>query len=110
MYKATTKFAFINYADDTTLVSTVETFDTNGQEHQLNNNTNKKLASYMISYLHKIISKLIYMMFNMPQKQVPVLKISICNKNIDIVDNVNILGLILDKNLKWNCHIQKNCE
>ena len=57
MYKATTKFAFINYADDTTLVSTVETFDTNGQEHQLNNNTNKKLASYMISYLHKIISK-----------------------------------------------------
>ena len=39
-------------------------------------------------------------MFNIPQKQVPVLKISICNKNIDIVDNVNILGLILDKNLK----------
>ena len=32
MYKATSKFAIINYADDTTLVSTVEIFDTNGQE------------------------------------------------------------------------------
>ena len=34
IYKATTNFAIINYADDTTFVSTVGIFDTNGQEQQ----------------------------------------------------------------------------
>ena len=55
MHKATTKCALINYADDTTLVSTVETFDTNGQEHQLKDNINKELTVRFINIVVQVI-------------------------------------------------------
>ena len=34
-------------------------------------------------------------------------KISICNLKIEDVDHFNFLRLIIDKNMKWNTHVQK---
>ena len=40
-------------------------------------------------------------------KNVPSLKLSICNLNIEEVDHFNFLGLIIEKNMKWHTHVQK---
>ena len=47
------------------------------------------------------------MMFLHATKNVPSLKLSICNLNIEEVDHFNFLGLIIDKNMKWHTHVQK---
>ena len=43
------------------------------------------------------VSKTKLIMFHMPQKNVPSLKLSICNLNIEKVEHLNFLGLIIDK-------------
>ena len=53
------------------------------------------------------ISKTTLMMFHMPEKNVPSLKLSICKLTIEEVDHFNFLGLIIDKNMKWHTHVQK---
>ena len=47
------------------------------------------------------------MMFHMPQRNAPSLKLSIGNLSIEEVDHLNFLELIIDKNMKWHTHVQK---
>ena len=53
------------------------------------------------------VSKTKLIMFHMPQKNVPSLKLSICNIKIEEVDHFNFLGLIIDKNMRWHTPVQK---
>ena len=77
----------------------------------MNDNINNELRNVhnwlLAQRLSLNVSKTRLMMFYMPQKNVPSLKLSICNLNIEEVDHFNFLGLIIDKNMKWHTHVQK---
>jgi len=45
------------------------------------------------------------MVFHTPQRKVRVPKLRIENTDIDVVDEFNFLGIIVDKNLNWKSHI-----
>ena len=109
LHKCTNNFDIINYADDTTLISTINQFDNHGTG--MNDNINNELRNVhnwlLAQRLSLNVSKTRLMMFYMPQKNVPSLKLSICNLNIEEVDHFNFLGLIIDKNMKWHTHVQK---
>ena len=84
-------------------------FDNHGTG--MNDNINNELRNVhnwlLAQRLSLNVSKTRLMMFYMPQKNVPSLKLSICNLNIEEVDHFNYLGLIIDKNMKWHTHVQK---
>ena len=63
----------------------------------------------LINLISLNVSKTRLMMFHTPQNNVPSLKLSIilCNLKIEEVDNFNFLGLIIDKNMKWQIYVQK---
>jgi hypothetical protein len=47
------------------------------------------------------------MIFHMPQKKIAVPNLKIDNIKIECVENCNYLGIILNKHLNWNSHIDK---
>ena len=47
------------------------------------------------------------MLFHQPQKRVTIPKLKINNTLIECVDEFNYLGLIINKQLKWNSHVNK---
>ena len=99
LHKCTNNFDIINYTDDTTLISTINQFDYHGSG--MNDNINNELRNVHNWLLEQRlilnVSKTKLMMFHMPQKNVPSLKLSMCNLNIEKVDHFNFLGLIIDK-------------
>ena len=105
----TNKFDIVSYADDTTLISTIDSFtspNTNISDN-INSeleNVNKWLAAQKLC-LNVLKTK--YMMFHTPQKRIPELHLSINNIDIEKVDSFNFLGLVLDTHLKWNFHVRK---
>ena len=109
LHKCTNKFDIINYADDTTLISTINQFDNHGTG--MNDNINNELRNVhnwlLAQRLSLNVSKTRLMNFLHATKNVPSLKLSICNLNIEEVDHFNFLGLIIDKNMKWHTHVQK---
>ena len=44
------------------------------------------------------------MLFHKPQKRVEIPSVKFCNESIELVNNFNFLGLILDKNMSWKKH------
>ena len=105
----TNKFDIVSYADDTTLISTIDSFtspNTNISDN-INSeleNVNKWIAAQKLC-LNVLKTK--YMMFHTPQKRIPELHLSINNIDIEKVDSFNFLGLVLDTHLKWNFHVRK---
>ena len=105
----TNKFDIVSYADDTTLISTIDCFtspNTNISDNinsQLEN-VNKWLAAQKLC-LNVLKTK--YMMFHTPQKRIPKLHLSINNIDIEKIDSFNFLGLVLDTHLKWNFQARK---
>ena len=99
--KASSIFAFILYADDTTLNSTLDLFV----------NDTEEIQNSIISELKKVfklclnVSKSKFMLFQMPQKRVPHLLFSIDRMHINQVTEFNFLGLIIDSNLNWKAHL-----
>ena len=93
MYKrhknCTNKFDIVNYADDTTLISTIDSFtspNTNISDN-INSeleNVNKWLAAQKLC-LNVLKTK--YMVFHIPQKRIPKLHLSINNIDIEKVDS-----------------------
>ena len=70
LHKCTNKFDIINYADDTTLISTINQFDNHGTG--MNDNINNELRNVhnwlLAQRLSLNVSKTRLMMFYMPQK------------------------------------------
>lgn len=97
----------IVYADDTTLNSTLNLFS---HEHSVDSEyVNRELGE--ISYWLKVnklslnVSKTKAMLFYTPQRKVIYPKIKFDNHDIEFVDHFNFLGIIFDKHLNWNVHI-----
>ena len=56
------------------------------------------------------IQKTKAMVFHTPQRKVRVPKLRIEDHDIEIVEEFNFLGIILDKNLNWKSHISHICK
>ena len=100
--KATKIFYPINYADDTTLSTTLNTMSTVDIENELS-----KITDWLkLNKLSLNLSKTKAMIFHTPQRTVvpPVIKIS--NHVIEYVKQFNFLGIIIDSHLSWKPHIE----
>ena len=102
--KACSKFAFILYADDTTLNSTLDSFgnDTEEIQNSIISELKKVFKWLDVNKLCLNLSKSKFMLFQMPQKWVPNLLFNIDRMHLKQVTEFNFLGLIIDSNLNWN--------
>lgn len=109
--QASKMFNFIIYADDTTLSSTLNTFNDNIQNDNLESLINDELLKInewlKINKLSLNIAKSKYMTFQRTNKNVQTLTLKIDNINIEQVKEFNFLGLIIDTNLNWKRHTEK---
>ena len=105
--KASSKFAFILYADDTTLNSTLDLFGNDTEEiyNSIISELKKAFKWLNVNKLCLNVSKSKFMLFQMPQKRVPHLLFSIDRMHIEQVTEFNFLGLIIDSNLNWKAHL-----
>ena len=105
--KCTEKFNCILYADDTTLNSTIDCF---GKEiHVIEQNTSAELQRISkwleLNRLQLNTEKSKFMLFHMPQKSIPNLKLTISGSIIERVTQFKFLGLNIDSNLNWKAHL-----
>ena len=104
--KASQKFAFILYADDTTLNSTLDSFGNDYEEIQ--NSIVRELEKIFkwldVNKLCLNVTKSKFMIFQMPQKRVPQLSFNIEGLHIEQVYEFNFLSLLIDANLNWKAY------
>jgi hypothetical protein len=103
---ASALFHPVVYADDTTLIATLNSSqDTRLELSNLINeelvNINNWMKANKLS-LNKAKTKA--MIYHTPQRRVIKPELKIENNNIEIVDQFNFLGIILDKHLNWKPH------
>ena len=104
--KAGTLFYPIIYADDTTLMATLNTFKTDKSISETINMDLAKINDWMkLNKLSLNCSKTKAMVFHMPQKSVQYPDIVIDNLPIEYVKEFNFLGIMLDCHLSWKSHI-----
>ena len=109
--KASSKFDFILYADDTTLVSTLENFGTLNNVAELENAINceiSKISSWLVSNMLVLnVAKSKLMLFFKSPKRPPKLTLTINGDIIEQVEEFNFLGITVDQNVNWDAHITK---
>ena len=98
------KFKPITYADDTTLLTTLNSSRYNS-EREINDELNAIHDWMKINRLSLNSNKTKSMLFHVPQKRVVYPKICIGNREIEFVQNFNFLGIHLDTGLTWKHHI-----
>ena len=103
--ESTKKIDFIIYADDTTLSSTINSFNnelSNVDTQTLINDELFKIIEWLnINKLSLNKNKSKYMIFHMHKKEIPSFSLKLGNTNIEKVDDFNYLGLTVDTNLNW---------
>ena len=96
-------FKFINFADDTTLIT-----------HLNNEDTRNESLNYELANVHNYLkanklslnaNKTKAMGFHMPQQRIQLPLIKIAGEDIAFVDNCNFLGIIINKHLNWTSHV-----
>ena len=108
---ATAKFDHGMYADDTTLISTLENFGPTNNAKELEQNINDEISKVVTwlqcNKLKLNVSKSRFMLFYKHPKVVPKLNILVNGNPIDHVEDFNFLGITLDQNITWTPHIKK---
>ena len=94
---------FILFADDTNIFCSDD--DLTKLETKINQELSKLNDWFAINKLSLNVSKTNYMIFS--NKNVNILKITICNTQIERVKSTRFLGIIIDQNLNWKEHIQR---
>merc|ERR1711895_315443 len=113
--KATNKFHFTLYADDTSLIEPICTFtaDMNGNNSEPTDAINKELTLITdwlcLNKLSLNAKKTKMMIFHHRQRNISNLKLNLCinNTKIEQVNEFNFFGLVLEECMTWNSHIQK---
>jgi len=104
---ATSSFRPVIYADDTTLGACISYFG--NQQSIIEENINNELlnvhAWLNLNRLSLNVQKTKAMIFHTNRRHVIPPNIRIQQQNIEYVDSFNYLGIILDKHLSWNSHI-----
>ena len=100
-------FRLVIYADDTTLNTTLNYFGDLGNDSDVEINLElAKIHDWLkVNKLSLNISKTKFMLFFAPQRKVRTPCLKIDNHIIDIVDEFNFLGVILDKHLNWKSQV-----
>jgi hypothetical protein len=97
-------FKLIAYADDTTLISTIDKFNIENLENSITYEINKISDWLKVNKLSINPKKSKFMIFHLPQRKINYFKVQINGKDIERLDNFNFLGLIINKNLGWKSH------
>ena len=109
--KASSKFDFILYADDTTLVSTLENFGTLNNVAELENAINceiSKISSWLVSNMLVLnVAKSKLMLFFKSPKRPPKITLTINGDIIEQVEEFNFLSITVDQNVNWDAHITR---
>ena len=109
--KASSKFDLILYADDTTLVSTLEIFRTLSNVVELEYVINceiSKISSWLVSNMLVLnVAKSKLMLFFKSPKRSPKLMLTISSDIIEQVEEFNSLDITVDQNVTWDAHITK---
>ena len=107
---ATSKFDIIMYANDTTLVSTLQNGGALNNIAVIEDEINReisKISHWLHSnklMLNTSTAKSNFMVFFKHAKTIPKLKLVI-NNPIEHVTEFNFLGITIDQNVTWNPHI-----
>ena len=107
---ATKNFDFVMYADDTTPVSTLQTFGRTCNVKEIERNINMEISKVTTwlqrNKLQLNVSKSKFMMFFKHLKTLPKLNITANGNLIDQVSEFNFLVITIDENITWNPHIR----
>ena len=102
--------AVYNYTDDTTLVSTLETFGRTCNVKEIERNINIEISKVTTwlqrNKLQLNVSKSKFMVFFKHPKTLPKLNITANGNLIGQVSEFNFLGITIDENITWNPHIR----
>ena len=100
---SSTVFIFIIFADDTTLYTTLNTQE---DINDILNDELVKLNNWLkVNKLSLNVAKTKAMLFHMPEKQIPNLRLKIAGSNIEFIDHFNFLGITINKHLNWTKHM-----
>ena len=101
-------FNFFIYADDTTLSSTLNSFNDNIHDQNLETLINEELIKISerlkINTLSLNVVKSKYMIFKKKKIYIQTLNLKIDNIDIEQVPDLIFWGLIIDTNLNWKKH------
>lgn len=103
--KSSSLFDFLCYADDTTLISTIEKF--NAANSSINSEVEKISNWLIVNKLSLNIGKTKFMMFHKGNKKISTPEIRIRNTSLERVPEFTFLGLTIDENLTWGPHTSK---
>ena len=92
---------YIFFADDTTLISKNNPKDT----HIINNELCKIPLWLKLNKLSLNIGKTRAMVFHQPQRNVSIPNVILDNTSVQIVNTFNFLGINLNKNMRWDFHV-----
>ena len=108
---STELFNVVTYADDTTLMSTLGSFNSNQNQNSLEQNINEelnKISGWLkVNKLSLNAKKSKFMIFKRVNKTVEPLSLKIENTNIERLHFFNLLGLTISDTLEWKSHVQK---
>ena len=95
------------YADDTTMYIPIDNTSMSSQEltTTINNEMGNISDWFKVNKLALNEKKTKYMLFGMPQREIKSINLKIDEKQIEMVKQFNFLGLELDNNMNWSCHI-----
>ena len=99
MVNSSESFKFINFADDTMLITKIN----------INDSINDELAKFYnwlkANKLSLNVNTTKAIAFHMPQQIIQLPLLQIAGTNIEFVDNFYFLGLTINKHLTWTSHI-----
>ena len=112
MHKCCPKFANIMFADDTTLINPLCTFASDNMDTGRSINIELSKVSHWLSInqLSLNVGKSKFIIFHYPQRKLRLNEIPCLYINGGLIERVtefNFLGLTIDENLSWKCHVNK---
>jgi hypothetical protein len=103
--KASSIFSPLMYADDTTLFTTLSAFNSQNRSDEINSELDNVINWLNANKLSLNANKTKYMVFHTVNKKIEHLNLKIDNKSIELVNDFNFLGILVDSNLNWKSHI-----
>jgi hypothetical protein len=97
-------FDMINFADDTALISTMQT-NVSSTSSQTDTELAKISTWLRANKLLVNVNKTKAMIFHTPRRKVPNPVVTLNDERIEIVNKFTYLGIVLDRHLCWNEHI-----
>ena len=94
-------FKFTIYADDTTLIATLNPSSEMEMQYQISDRELKKIQQWLnVNKLSLNVEKTKFMIFGMPQKKIDIHRLKLAGTEIESVEHFKFIGITVDKHLK----------